>query len=48
MQRPDDDPARHLAHAVAAGAAACQTMGAAPPSREAVRSLLDKVQVERV
>ena len=45
MQRPDDDPATHLAYAVAAGTAACQTVGATPPSREAVGGIMDRVQV---
>jgi fructokinase len=41
MLRQECDPASHLAFAVAAGAAACLTAGAAPPSRNAVRSLLE-------
>jgi fructokinase len=48
MQQRSDDPASHLAAAVAAGAAACQTAGASPPAREAVRALAARTKVERV
>ena len=40
MQRPDAAPQSHLQFAVAAGAAACQSQGAAPPSLAAIERLL--------
>lgn len=48
MLRQDGDPASHLAFAVATGAAACQTAGAAPPSRDAVGSLAERTKAEAV
>jgi fructokinase len=48
MQRPDEDSASHLAYAVAAGAAACATAGASPPSRDAVRFLMEHTRAEPV
>lgn len=48
MLRQGGDPASHLAYAVAAGAAACQAAGAAPPTRDAVRSLAERTKTEAV
>jgi fructokinase len=45
MQAPDESPAVHLGRSVAAGAAACMSAGASPPSREATLALLPKVGV---
>lgn len=48
LRSPDSNPAFHLAFAVAAGSAACQSAGAAPPSLEAVLALAERVEVEKV
>lgn len=44
VQQPDAEDARHLAFAVAAGSAACQTAGAHPPALAAVRALAQRIQ----
>jgi fructokinase len=48
MARPGEDPASHLAYAVAAGAAACLETGATPPKRDATRALAARIQVEQL
>ena len=48
IRSPDSDPAAHLAFAVAAGSAACQSAGATPPSLENTQALVERVEVEKV
>jgi fructokinase len=45
MRSPDESPGVHLGLAIAAGAAACQFAGSAPPSREATLVLFQRVEV---
>jgi fructokinase len=42
MHHPDAEPLRHLQFSVAAGAAACLSAGASPPSLRAIEELLPK------
>jgi len=46
MRLPDQTAAFHLAFAVAAGSAACQHAGAAPPKLSAVMALCEEVDVQ--
>jgi fructokinase len=45
MLAPEDAPAAHLGYAVAAGTAACQSVGATPPTRQATLALLQRIEV---
>ena len=45
---PERDPASHLAFAVAAGSAACQSAGATPPSLAATQALFDRINVRQI
>ena len=47
IRSPASDPASHLAFAIAAGSAACQSAGATPPSLEATLALAERVEVEK-
>ena len=48
IRSPDSNPAFHLAYAVAAGSAACQSAGATPPSLDSTQALADRVEVQRL
>lgn len=45
---PERDPASHLAFAVAAGSAACQSAGATPPILAAVQALAERIAVRPI
>lgn len=48
INSPGSSPAAHLAFAVAAGAAACQSAGATPPSRAAAQALGERIAVKQI